>query len=435
MTSLLEPDNEDERLPALLKKAFLQAAERMDKDRKDISCKMICDTHHSMFEGRRRAVQYFWRDTKKRNIKSYAALLDSYGVKPGVTTSKLLREAEENENETKNERKEEEEEFGKDDEEEAPPPPKNENLCDAFSRVMVLSPPTKPSLANVTGTTTKMNLSSPIPTTIAASSSSVSDASANPVLTYIEALEAMKQDGSDEFPYITIVDLDRPESHRGFQVHFIPGIKHKGYNRDGFHISKVVAAPQVNEWEAFIPKKIYPSLDGRILQVRGPSQDYWHMSANRYHEDENNIKCPATYKKHRALERAIKDNPKRQLENTLFVFPRDVRLENYVFSEDGIVVRKFVNDMYSSMEVEGDDGIIEFDIEGVDVYWRIAIDGGEALEEKPKQKRLFERRTKKKVGKKRNKPPRYDSSEEEVDEPDENKSSNARSSTTRRRWY
>ena len=69
---------------------------------------------------------------------------------------------------------------------------------------------------------------------------SVTDASAQ-VLEQVKLLSSpnFKMDGSEEYPYIVIVNTERPEANFGFEVSLVPGIEVRGYVRTAYHIRKV----------------------------------------------------------------------------------------------------------------------------------------------------------------------------------------------------
>ena len=48
-----------------------------------------------------------------------------------------------------------------------------------------------------------------------------------------------KMDGSKDYPYIVIVNDERPEANYGFEVSLVPGIEVRGYVRTAYHIRKV----------------------------------------------------------------------------------------------------------------------------------------------------------------------------------------------------
>jgi hypothetical protein len=127
------------------------------------------------------------------------------------------------------------------------------------------------------------------------------------VTDYICTLEGMTQAETIEFPYIIIMNLLRPEKNWGFEISEIECIKFRDYTQDGFHIRKTTTPPQADNWEATIPCQRYPNLESRAVQIRGPSQDYWHQDPTLYHEElfmqEDTTKppkdCPSTLNAHK----------------------------------------------------------------------------------------------------------------------------------------
>jgi predicted metal-dependent RNase len=112
------------------------------------------------------------------------------------------------------------------------------------------------------------------------------------------------------------------------------------------------------------------------------------QGTERYHED--NIDCEPTKKKHSATEQAIKDDQSRHLGHLLLIFPKDVRLENHIFSDDAVQVRLEVNDMEATIDNEGED----LDVMGTTLFWQIAVAGGSKLASggsSKKVKKLFKK--------------------------------------------
>jgi len=211
------------------------------------------------------------------------------------------------------------------------------------------------------------------------------------VLKTVELLEALQIDGSFEYPNIQIFNFDNAEKNDGFKISLVPLVTHKGFDRKAFHIRRVVSGPQVDDWKATIPHDRFPALAERCVLIRGPSQDFWHQSPDRYHSDKENIDCDQTKKIHQMLQQAIQQDDKRKYMWWLLVFPKGVHLENHVFSDDATIVKKHLNDLYATIRDDGD----KIDLCGMDIYWKIAIKGGELVgaeaTEKPKKK-LFKKK-------------------------------------------
>ena len=226
------------------------------------------------------------------------------------------------------------------------------------------------------------------------SDESIASASIAEVLRFVELLETIHQDGTLEYPFIHIVNMEHPERNRGFDIVLVNDIEHQGYTRDGFHIRKAVAVMDSTQWGAFVPYNKFPTLAHRALTFVGPSQDYWHRNTTLYHED--NVNCKQTQKKHSTTQKAIKNNPLRQLEHTLMVFGEGVQFENHIFSNDAKKVAVVSNEMCTSIDNGGE----ELELDGISLFWRIAIAGGDELDSDKKKVKLFSK--KKKSAKKHN---------------------------------
>ena len=216
------------------------------------------------------------------------------------------------------------------------------------------------------------------------------------ILKQVERLEAdLKQDGSSDYPYILIANLDKPEANWGFEVSLVKGIEYRNFTRDAFHIRKVTNVTQEGQWDATIPIEKYPTLAQRSVLIRGPSQDFWHRSADRYHQLGF---CDKTKTVHEALETQIENDPSRLYSHWLIVLPQGTELENHILSDDAKHVKKMTNDLVATIKLNEGDEHEEEEVEllGLDVYWRIAIKGGEMLRSPernlPKKKRFAHRK-------------------------------------------
>lgn len=199
----------------------------------------------------------------------------------------------------------------------------------------------------------------------------------NAVLHQVETLSNFKMDGSGDYPYIIIVDPNKSEANWGFEVSFVPQIEHRNFSRDIYHIRKVTGVGQEDEWEASIPMKKYPALANRAVLIRGPSQDYWHRDAERYHEQPF---CEQTKKAHQTLQTNLDASKDRLFSHWLLVFPIGTEMENFVLSDDAVHVKKATLDLVSSYSfVDEKNKNTEVELLGVDVHWRIAIKGGEMI--------------------------------------------------------
>jgi hypothetical protein len=214
------------------------------------------------------------------------------------------------------------------------------------------------------------------------------------VLQQVEALTLFKMDGSADYPYVIIVDPSKPEANWGFEVSFVPQIDHRNFFRDVYHIRKVTGVPQDGEWEATIPFNKYPTLANRAVLIRGPSQNYWHQDAGRYHAESF---CDQTKKVHESLQTNLETKKDRLYSHWLLVFPLGTEMENHILSDDAVHVKKGTLDLVGSYQFVDEKGKQQ-DVEllGVDVHWRIAVKGGEMIRSPsvPKKKRFSSRKTK-----------------------------------------
>ena len=240
-------------------------------------------------------------------------------------------------------------------------------------------------------------------------SMSVTDPSSK-VLEQVKILESpnFKMDGSEDHPYIVIVNKERPEANLGFEVSLVAGIEHRGYVRTAYHIRKVrkslvvveqrnwasshltscpastqtTCVTQEDDWEAIIPRDKYPSLSKRAVLIRGPSQNFWHKSSTRYHQDGF---CDKTRQVHEVLEAKIAETVTRRYSWWLIVLPDGTELENHIMSDDAVHVKKVAMDLEETMKKYDEDDIEEeFTLVGMDVYWRIALKGGDMLRTPPR---------------------------------------------------
>ena len=228
--------------------------------------------------------------------------------------------------------------------------------------------------------------------------STQAEVAAATVLEQVAQLEQFQMDGSSEFPYIIIANPKKPEANWGFEVTKVTGIVHRDFTRNAYHVRKTTVLSQEKEWTATIPVQ-YESIKHRSILIRGPSQTLWHQSPVRYHK---HLQCPATKNAHMSQQEKINKQPTRQYSHWLIVFPKDVMLENYIFSDDAIEVRTESLDLFAKVELEDTDSEDEdstesnsnkanpkevVDLCGQDVYWRIAMIGGDRLKSPLRKKK------------------------------------------------
>lgn len=156
----------------------------------------------------------------------------------------------------------------------------------------------------------------------------------------------------------------------------VPGIEHRGFIRDAYHIRRTTTSSQQGDWSAIIPWEQFPSLANRALLIKGPAQDLWHQSAEMYHQNDF---CAKTKTVHSILEDKI-NNGERYWCYWLVVLPQMTRFENYILSDDAVHIKKESQDLYTEIKITDDVGNVEeIELFGQDVYWRIALQGGERI--------------------------------------------------------
>jgi hypothetical protein len=182
----------------------------------------------------------------------------------------------------------------------------------------------------------------------------------------------VQQNGRLNSPWIIQVNLTNPEANRDFDVQFVPGIDtDKCFSRDGFFICRSIAAPDFKLWSASIPQGYNPEYAKRIILFKGPSQDFWRRTTERFHGT-GKVDCTATKNAHSATEIAIEKNEERQTAFYLMCFPPGVILENQIFSRDEEDVPTNKNPMKSTAK----QNMFEKDLRAMVLYWKIAVKGG-----------------------------------------------------------
>jgi hypothetical protein len=208
-------------------------------------------------------------------------------------------------------------------------------------------------------------------------SSTISNSSGGAsVLVRVELLEKSenKQDGTKENPYIIIIDPSKPECGNGFEVVLVPQVQVENFVRSVYHVRHVTTEGLESEWSATIPHEEFPALAHRAVLIRGPSQEFWHRRPDIYHEEPF---CKQTKLAHESQQTAIKQSIVREKSYWLLVLPRGTLLENHVISHNSVHVKKAIKELATTLETEDDDGnVTEEVLYGTDVYWRIAVQGG-----------------------------------------------------------
>jgi hypothetical protein len=422
----LSPFLESMTVVSFVVKELLKDIERSNTPRQDFDLRKLVNNKVSVYGASgsdlRRAVQKKFDQVRRKPPKSYSKLLDSFQIPRGTAFERELRVHREkngggnDDDESEDESEDDSEDESEDKDEEANETGDSLSSETSFSssergsdRKNVSKPKihskihSKTQSSKVSALKEERTLTSGFkrlstknsemlsPVSLMSSSLSSSSCSRNEesVLANVKQLEGMQLEGTEEFPFIIIANIEKPERNHGFEISLVPNIEVNGFTRDSFHIRKVTSPPQANDWSATIPKKKFPSLAHRAILIRGPSQDYWHQDANRYHKD-NLMECAVTKRTHEALQTAITDDGKRAFAYWLIVFPEHILLENHIWSGDSTNIKKDINDMQDKF-LNVDENI---NILGIDVYWRVAISGGEKirqLENNGTRRKLFGR--------------------------------------------
>jgi hypothetical protein len=191
--------------------------------------------------------------------------------------------------------------------------------------------------------------------------------------------------GTKEHPYILCINVNHPEHNREFNIERVSNIEHNSYTRNGFYIRLPVAPVDFDQWEASIPTH-YPTLQQRVVQVKGPSRSFWIRSTEWYHKK---ISCTAMQHVHAATKLEIDANDFCQVSYWLLVFPENITLDNQIFSNDSIIVEPG----YNAMSTEEAETEIGKKLYSMAVYWKIAEVGGHRVQSgklKPSEKKLFD---------------------------------------------
>ena len=205
------------------------------------------------------------------------------------------------------------------------------------------------------------------------------EASRQLVLEQVECLARMSMDGTLHLPFIVNINPDKPTTNWGFEAQQVSSIAYNNYMRNVYHIRKSVQMKQANDWTAYVPLEAYPTLAHRCIMIRGPCQDYWHASAALYHQNKKRM-CEVTKKAHEVLETKLKKSPELHFHHWLLVFPEDKYLVNTVMSNDPVDVLRTINGLtdHGILE-EGKPNEEHVEIFGTDIFWRIALAGGDQI--------------------------------------------------------
>jgi hypothetical protein len=186
--------------------------------------------------------------------------------------------------------------------------------------------------------------------------------------------------GTKRNPFVVTVDVHHPERNNGFDIQEVENIKFNDSLHRGFHIRKFIPIQDRAFWVATMASApflgCYPA-----ISVKGPSQSCWERNSDRYFERIKINACEATLDAHKATVVAIgnsnggdesMDDDRRFYSHWLLVFPRDVTLDNSIFSpgNTNILTAEVVG-----MEEKLFHGKKEHTHYGSVIFWRIGVKG------------------------------------------------------------
>ena len=179
---------------------------------------------------------------------------------------------------------------------------------------------------------------------------------------------ALRQDGTNTHPYVKFVSFHFPERNLGFDVEYVLGVEHDDQMHDSVIIRRTVPVVDHDKWEAKIPAGPAEHDNKRLVLIRGPSQDFWMGSPERFHR---NRECAPTRKVHQATQVAIENDDNRKHSYWLLVFPDDVAFDNKIFSGEREEGTHVTLDK-APQRVLANANPTEKDLLGMVLVWRIA---------------------------------------------------------------
>jgi hypothetical protein len=184
--------------------------------------------------------------------------------------------------------------------------------------------------------------------------------------------------GTKENPYIIYVNLTHMERNGGFEVLGMSEVKHKHKTYDVLEIRHSHMLNDGVYWKANICVEVPDEFQGRTIMISGPSVDEFSKdkdkSAAKFVKDEV---CPHSKSARETQLLAIRRNPERQMNYYLMIFPEGCDLDNSVFCDDSLTIKRFKKDMAMKHPVRNKDHHT-----GSFAIWRIALRGGQEIGEK-----------------------------------------------------
>lgn len=210
----------------------------------------------------------------------------------------------------------------------------------------------------------------------------------------------LSQNGSEQCPWTFLVNLDYPEAHGFFEVLFVTGRRHRKWKRDLFHIRVPTSAFDWRLCKAFIPhdgiKFSYPSsYQKRLVIIRLPSNPFVFRKSKHFHAGKAfggnlNSLCPQLKDRQKTTQINIEKDDERRWQWYLFVFPEDIKLDNMILNDEEATIKTDPNGI--TIPKMDPDNSFNMDVKEMTVFWEIAVEGGEQIEEEdegPKNVDLF----------------------------------------------
>lgn len=294
----------------------------------------------------------YYKNLKRRTIRSYSQLLDSYGVEHGAATMRELREEgrcpsplsvasssdagnDDDVEDTKNVDRngDDNDDLAKvtrEDKEET-------NLPELFNKKMNIAPsspslvsPPKP-FASFVSPLRKPTNSPPF----ANCYSNKMDNKESPILPTDISLTSSEVDnypGSKQKPWVIHVDCDHPERNLIFDIRFIPRLEHNGWAREAIDIRTRVGLGDEPCWAAWIDTNVSNEFEDRVIMVKGRSRSSEYDKIEQYHrKNKKGVDLSA-------VDQQIKDDLVKDTSrlSTYFrlVMPEHLKLDNTILSGD-----------------------------------------------------------------------------------------------------
>lgn len=179
------------------------------------------------------------------------------------------------------------------------------------------------------------------------------------------------EDGTRAHPFIIKANFQFPERNSGLDIVEVPLIEFEDHTQTAFKLQKVIDPPDFEKWELSIPPSDFlPAeygLEDSCLLLEGPSQSFWACDTERFYE--RCVTCAPSKAVHQAAEVAATD-VKRRHSYWLIVFPKEVKLDNAIFSGNGNAIVDAEVVVLKHVDFESSTALL-----GCAIVWRIGLGG------------------------------------------------------------